>query len=301
MPTTSNRGYEVPTHGSEVDTWDVPLNENFDLMDKNLGAVSSISLTNVNVTLSAGQYACGTIRLSGTLTGNVLVLFPNVSGWWTVENRCTGNFYVAARLVAGGDQIGLPPGEAIDVFADGTNMNYRGLGRVGTYEFDCGTTVPLWVSASSVPPYLICDGSTFNAGVYPFLNTKLGGNTLPDFRGRMWAALNGGTGRITTAGSGIDGDTRRSAGGAQTVTLTTDQLPAHSHSITDPGHTHPIPLVFTQSSPGGTGGRNLDGATTFNTDSSTTGITGTNATGSGAAINKMPPTTIGGIVMIRAA
>ena len=52
------------------------------------------------------------------------------------------------------------------------------------------------------------DGSTFNATTYAALNAFLGGNTLPDLRGRMPAALNQGTGRIRLhSNRGVDGNT----------------------------------------------------------------------------------------------
>lgn len=216
MPVTTNRGYSTPVHGGGVDTWDGDLNTVFNQIDQNFGAVASVSVTSTNVTLNSSQYVCGTISLSGTLTANCIVLFPNVQGWWTVINGCTvGAFYVACRLAAGGNRIGIPPGEAIDVYSDGTNMGYRNLGRIGSYLDLASTAVPAWVTGSSVPPALLCDGSTYSAVTYPKLNAILGTTTLPDFRGRMAAFLNGGTGRITTAGSGIDGDTRFSGGGAQ--------------------------------------------------------------------------------------
>lgn len=42
--------------------------------------------------------------------------------------------------------------------------------------------VLMWPSDTAPDGWLLCDGSTFDAGEYPALNTLLGGNTLPDFR-----------------------------------------------------------------------------------------------------------------------
>jgi microcystin-dependent protein len=61
--------------------------------------------------------------------------------------------------------------------------------------------------------------------------------TLPDFRGRVLAAMddmgNSAASRLTTAGSGIDGTTLGAAGGAETVTLAQSALPNVNQAVTD--------------------------------------------------------------------
>lgn len=78
--------------------------------------------------------------------------------------------------------------------------------------------------------------------------------TLPDLRGRTTAALDnlGGTAanRITSGGAGFVGTTLGLAGGSQSVTLTSAQMPVHSHSITDPGHFHTANHSHTVTDPG---------------------------------------------------
>src|SRR6516225_6539814 len=65
---------------------------------------------------------------------------------------------------------------------------------------------------------------------------------LPDLRGYLLAGKDdmGGAAasRITAGASGIDGTVLGAAGGAQTVTLITAQMPAHGHGVSDPTHTH---------------------------------------------------------------
>lgn len=303
MPTTSNRGYATDAHGGGVNTWDTPLNDVFNQIDQNFGAVSNVALSNIDVTLSAPQYVCGTIRFSGVLTGNVVITFPAVSGWWVVENACTGSFYVQMKCGAA-NRICAPPGESIDILTDGTGMRYRNLGHVGSY-LDLGATaVPSWIANCTVPPYLLCDGTTFSGGTYPALAAILGGTTLPDGRGRGRIALNGGTGRVTTAGSGVNGDALLASGGAQTVTLAENQMPTHTHTVIDNGHDHGIKY-----SVGGSGGTVSPPAVTGindglpvpgSSDTSVTGITLGNA-GSSVAHNNMQPAYVGGITLIRAA
>jgi len=303
MPTTTNRGLEVPTHGSEVDTWDEPLNENFGLLDTIVGGIANIATTGGNTVLSAAQAACGTISITGTLTANATIQFPSVQGWWSIENLTVPGAFAVYAL--GSSQfIGIPPGEITDIQINAGVAKYRNFGRVGSYMDLATATVPGWITLSTVPPYLLCDGSTFSAATYPALAAILGTTTLPDARGSVFATLNQGTGRITTAGSGIDGDTRFSRGGAQTVTLATADIPAHTHanSLSDPGHFHNVNAM------NGTGGVFVasGGGYTYLGDNQTTtkltGITLTNASaGGGGAHNNMPPTLITGIRLIRAA
>lgn len=307
-PTTTNRSFAVPTHGSDVDTWDVPLNNNFGLLDTILGGVTTIALTNANVTLNAAQLQCGTIRFTGTLSANVTIGWPAVSGWWLIDNRTTGAFYVSLSC-GGSEVISTPQGQATWIFIDGTAVRFGNLQPIGTYLDYAGTVAPLWVASCTIPPFLICDGTTFNAGTYPILNAILGGNTLPDFRGRIRASLNGGTGRITTAGSGIDGDTRRSAGGAQSLTIGQVNLPAVAPSFSGALITigaialnSPVPspsgstVAPTPSGVFGTGGP----FTPTVTIPPFTPAGTISALGSGTALASMPPTCIGGVTLIRA-
>lgn len=312
MPSTTNKIYEVPTHGTQVDTWDVPLNSNFSIIDKNFGGVLTKGLTNVPVTLSASEQQNGIIRFTGTLTGNVAVTFSALGSYFTIDNRTTGAFTVTLTT-GGGELIGVPQGEATQVFVDGSNVRFVSLGRIGEYLDYAVSSAPTWITACTVPPYLTCDGSSFSAVTYPYLNTLLGGTTLPDLRGRSRAYLNGGTGRLTSAGGGVDGDTRFAAGGTQTVTVAQANLPnvnfTHSGTVlNDPQHLHSIPSMaqFTSATSGGGAAVIYGVSGSYNTSLASTGITvssqGTAASGgSGTALANVAPTCIGGITMIRAA
>lgn len=311
MPSTTNKIYEVPTHGTQVDTWDVPLNSNFNIIDKNFGGVLSKALTNVPVTLSASEQQNGIIRFTGTLTGNVAVTFSALGSYFMIDNRTTGAFTVTLTTGAG-EVIGVPQGEATQVFVDGSNVRFVSLDRIGAYWDYAGSSVPTWVTSCTVPPYLICDGTAFSAVTYPYLNTVLGGTTLPDLRGRSRAYLNGGTSRLTTAGSGVDGDTRFAAGGAQNFTIAQANLPSVNFTVSgitlsDPGHAHSFPTNGTIAR----GGSDKCADSTIqtgsdNTTTNTTGITIANqgqaaSGGSSTALGNVQPTCIGGITMIRAA
>lgn len=82
---------------------------------------------------------------------------------------------------------------------------------------------------------------TTYAALFAIIGTTYGagdGSTtfnLPDARGRVIAGKDnmGGTAasRLTAAGSGVDGTTLGASGGAETHTLTSAQIPAHTHPL----------------------------------------------------------------------
>lgn len=100
--------------------------------------------------------------------------------------------------------------------------------------------------AGSAAPsgWLLCDGSAVSRATYATLFSAIStvygsgdGSTtfnVPDLRGRVPGGKDnmGGSaaGRLTTAGSGVDGLTLGASGGAETHTLTQAQMPAHTHS-----------------------------------------------------------------------
>lgn len=83
-------------------------------------------------------------------------------------------------------------------------------------------------------------GGAKYSNLYKIIGTKYGGTgpdrfKLPDCRGRIEAGKDnmGGTaaGRLTTAGSGVDGLTLGASGGEETYALGNSHLPSHSHTI----------------------------------------------------------------------
>lgn len=308
-PVTTNRSLAQPTRGSDVGTWDVPVNGNMGLLDTILGGIATIAMpSGVGVNLNAAQLACGTLTLTGALTGVTGMQFPAVQGWWSIQNLTTGNFTCACQAGASTEIIYIPQGEIIDIQVNVNTVRYRNLGRVGSYLDLATATVPAWITTCTIPPYLFCDGSSFNASTYPTLNQLIGTNVLPDLRGRSRATVNSGTNRITTAGSGINGDALLAAGGVQNITIVQANLPNFTMpvAINDPGHFHAM-QANPENSGTNLGQVNLvpigGGSTVLNgMASQVTGITtnGANTGGSSTPLTNMPPAAIAGITLIRA-
>jgi len=150
----------------------------------------------------------------------------------------------------------------------GTYDNLYGI--IGVAGTPSGTTIPtgmimLWYgSIGSVPVgWYLCDGS----------------NGTPDLRDRFVM----GAGSTYSVGS---------TGGSATHTITSSEMPSHTHvaTVTDPGHLHQAGSIG-----GAAGGGNLYrnatiGGSTIDTVSAVTGISVSNsATGSGTAYNILNP------------
>jgi hypothetical protein len=88
----------------------------------NYGSTSLTGLTNANVTLTPAQAAKETLRLAGTLTGNIQIILPTWLKSWTVINNCTGAFSVTCKTAAGSGVVISQGGGSQIVWGDGTNL-----------------------------------------------------------------------------------------------------------------------------------------------------------------------------------
>lgn len=106
-----------------------------------------------------------------------------------------------------------------------------------------GTVVP-WGGSSAPTGWLDCDGSAVSRSTYADLFTAIGTTygsgdgsstfNVPDIRGRTVCGkdnMGGTAANRLTSGSTIDGTTLGTAGGSQTHTLSTSEMPAHRHGL----------------------------------------------------------------------
>lgn len=123
---TTNKNIEKPANNDYVDTWNIPVNADWDIIDSCLGTTSNISLTNIDVTLSTAQYQSLRLNLTGTLTGNVNIIAPNAKGgMWIVYNNTSGSFTVTFKTAAGGSVgVTLVQGYHTFVVSNGTDCFY---------------------------------------------------------------------------------------------------------------------------------------------------------------------------------
>jgi microcystin-dependent protein len=185
------------------------------------------------------------------------------------------------------------PDNTYDLHVNGTT-NTTGLYQNGSLLVPPGCVMP-YAAGSAPGGWLLCDGSSYSRTTYASLFAVIGVQygavdgshfSVPDMRGRFVIGF-----KSTDTSFDALGET----GGSKTATLTTTELPAHTHTgttnsdgshthtgttnsdgshthtITDPGHSHSLSSDEDVESGGG--------ATVANRDQGTGEFTGTNTTG----------------------
>ena len=126
---TTNRALAKPANGDDVNTWDVPVNGNSDILDAILGSGYTIALSSTNVTLNQTQSNNAYFTLTGILTTNLSVFLPAIGGDWIVMNTTTGAYTVTFYTVAiGSIGVVVPQGYTASIFSDATNVYFANSG-----------------------------------------------------------------------------------------------------------------------------------------------------------------------------
>lgn len=147
---SDGKGYWLNTlDNNEVDPESVTVGEaaGAGWVPDNTSAVAAVTMTNANVTLTPAEYGNPVIILTGALTANLNLIFPNLVGEWTVLNACSGEFAVTCKTV-GGTGVKLLPSSSRLLYGDGTNIaasQSKGLNFAETFgaNISAPTTVSL--------------------------------------------------------------------------------------------------------------------------------------------------------------
>lgn len=165
---TPNKGFDKPANGDYVDTWNIPVNSDWDIADRAFGGTYGVSLTNSNVTLTQTNCQNVRIRFTGNISANITVFFPaGVSGFFIVTNLTTGAFTVTLASAGGapGTVVATEQGRSAFVFTDGSNVIYADDSRIsliaGTGISITGTTSQ---TVSLIVPVAAENGGTGNTG-----------------------------------------------------------------------------------------------------------------------------------------
>lgn len=161
MPTTTYKGYEAQTTGSNTDTWGSVLNtQGLAYIDSNLGGIVPKTLSNVQVDLDAAESRNAIVRLTGTLTGNVLVT-TLANGFQIVENATSGAFTVTFQKNGVGSAVTIPQGTRALVIMDATNG--ARVGADNQTEFASG--MKLFTSSAAAPTGWTAQAGNANRGI----------------------------------------------------------------------------------------------------------------------------------------
>jgi hypothetical protein len=163
---------------------------------------------NLNIVLSADEARAITIEISGALTGNIDLVFPNVKRMWILRNSTTGNFSVTPK-VAGQAGAVLPAstqGKRMLVYGDGADIRAGSSAIGANYSEFASATAMLFVQTSA-----------------PLGWTKSVTHNNKALRIVSGAAGSGGSDAFTSV-FGI-----KSTNG---FTLSTGEMPNHAHNFT---------------------------------------------------------------------
>ena len=248
-----------------------------------------------NLMLGSSSYLLGTNDTADVLLNNISPMDANQP-----NGLADGIIQVQTALGPGTDLVG-----ALDNLSERLAVQMPADGRV----IPPGTIV-MTGRATAPAGWALCDGHaedrTLRAELFAAIGETFGagdGTTtfnVPDMRGRVAAGVGTGTGGgasgtgAPTGGAALAAVALSGWFGTNDVTLTSSQIPAHTHPITDPGHGHGItPSGAIPGITGGSGGfpsysSNADEG--FGINNNTTGITVKNNTGGGGAHTNLPPT-----------
>lgn len=126
---TTNKVLELPANGDYVDTWNIPANGDFSIIDQAFGGSTSLNATSGSATLTATQYRSLFLNISGAISAGVTYTIPSgVGGQWIVYNSTTdssgGPWAITIASGGGGTSVVIPRSTRIMVVCDGTNVRF---------------------------------------------------------------------------------------------------------------------------------------------------------------------------------
>lgn len=233
---TTNKVLEKPANGDYVDTWNVPANGDFDIIDQAFGGTTSLNATGGSAVLTATQYRSLILSISGAISANVTYTIPSgKGGQWIIYNSTTdattGPWTVTIASGGGGTSVVIDRNRPVGVYCDGTNVKvFAGAGSVTSVDVSGGST-----------------GLTTSGGPVTTAGTITLGGTL--------AASNGGTGLTSpgTAGNVLTSTGTGWVSSAVLSSLSTMQVFSSSGTFTVPAGVKIIKVTVVGAGGGGGG------------------------------------------------
>jgi len=205
MPSTytTNKNIEKPANNSYIGTWNVPINNDWDIIDSAFGGTYNVSLSNANVTLTQANVQNTYISLTGTLTANVRVYLPSgISGFYIVGNFTSGS-YTVTLASAGGGLLTVNAASLANTFIWSTGTNILLASNAGLTATSPISLVGSILSLSTVPVSKGGTGTvTYSDGQLLIGNSATNGLTPTTLTAGANIIITNGNGTITIASTG---------------------------------------------------------------------------------------------------
>ena len=274
---STSLGIELIGNGEQASNWGTTTNNNLGtLLEQAIAGVGNIAMAGANVTIVTGTGVVGEARnavlvLTGSLAASCNLIVPTVKKFYAVRNATTGGQNVVVKTSAG-TGVTLANGYTQLMYCDGTNVVLASvpinstnsnvsvggdLFVTGSVSSGGGVLMPtgsmLEYGGTSAPAgWLLCNGNAVSRTTYAALFAVLGtaygvgdGSTtfnVPNKIDRVGVGAGSAYSRGATGGAATattsDAGSHNHTGSTGSTAITTDQMPAHNHGVTDPGHVH---------------------------------------------------------------
>lgn len=210
---TTNKNLIKPTNGEYPDTWDQPVNTDWDIIDKALGSEVAVDVTSSDVTLDFEDAQNQRISATGSQGTSTRYISAPIGrgGMWVLNNRSNGT--VRFTVVGSSTYLIIAAGKKALVFSDGTDASFADDVRLvqGTGITVSGDTISL---ASPVTTTLGGTGQTTYTNGQLLIGNASGGLTKAVLIGTGSTTITNGDGTIT-----IDSTSGGTSSGISSLTL----------------------------------------------------------------------------------
>jgi len=231
------------------------------------------------------------------LNGQVIAFTPHVTNGATVTLNVDSLGARPLRSAPGVELLGgtIIQGTPYVAVYNNADAAFYLRGFFGNpYNVPLGAGMDYWLPTAPNSSFVFPVGQAISRVTYAALFSQMGttygpgdGSTtfnLPDKTGRVSAMKEAVATRLTSGYFGGNSTVMGAVGGSESHTLITGEIPAHSHNVTDPGHTHSTTpgTVYVGQSHSLQSGTSTDtpaNAQTLSINSATTGISINNAGG----------------------